>query len=87
VKFLTDQDVYEVTVLRLVALAHDVTRARELGLSRATDEQLLQRADREGRVLVTRDKGFGQLVFLHGQAHSGVILLRIDPISITPVHE
>ena len=31
---------------------------------------------REGRLLLTEDKDFGQLVYAHGQATGGVLLLR-----------
>ena len=44
----------------------------------STDEQVLARATAEGRVLVTADKDFGDLVFGAGRGvGSGVILLRL----------
>jgi len=85
-RFLADQDVYEPTVKWLVALGHDVLRAREAGLSRAVDQELLRRAHEAGRIFITRDKGFGQLVFLWRQLHSGVILLRVEPTTLNAVH-
>ncbi len=39
------------------------------------DEQILATASREGRVLVTLDKDFGELAVVRGQAHSGIIRL------------
>ena len=42
----------------------------------ATDDAVLSRAEREGRILVTDDKDFGELVFRLGRPTSGVILLR-----------
>lgn len=41
------------------------------------DVAVMAQAEREGRVLVTKDKDFGELVFKSGQAHRGVILLRL----------
>jgi predicted nuclease of predicted toxin-antitoxin system len=31
----------------------------------------------EGRLIVTNDKDFGELIFRSGQAHHGVLLLRL----------
>ena len=55
-------------------------------MSRAADTVLLVRAGQEGRILVTRDKDFGALVFV---AHlgRGVILLRISPSTLEGTHE
>jgi predicted nuclease of predicted toxin-antitoxin system len=42
------------------------------------DEDILAWAVREDRILLTADKGFGDLVFRDGHAHRGIILLRLD---------
>lgn len=42
------------------------------------DEVVLDRALAENRVVVTLDKDFGTLIFLHSQKHAGVILLRLE---------
>lgn len=65
-KFLLDQDVYVITVRFLAALGHDVIRAAEVGLSTASDEDILREAQSRGRLLVTRDRDFGNLVFVRG---------------------
>ncbi len=39
------------------------------------DEEILQHALRENRVLVTLDKDFGELAVVKGQAHAGIIRL------------
>ena len=85
-KFLLDQDVYALTARFLRDLGHDVLNAAEIGLSRAADSVLLARAGHEGRILVTRDKDFGGLVFV---AHlgKGVILLRVSPSTLRSTHE
>ena len=85
-RFLTDQDVYALTSQLLRELGHDVITAAEIGLSRAADTELLARAHQEGRILVTRDKDFGTLVFLQ-QLGKGVIFLRIAPSTIHATHE
>ena len=39
------------------------------------DDEILAQAYREGRVLVTLDKDFGTLAFLHSRPHSGILRL------------
>jgi len=41
-RFLLDQDVYAATARHLTELGHDIVRVSEVGLSRATDEELLE---------------------------------------------
>jgi predicted nuclease of predicted toxin-antitoxin system len=63
-RFLLDQDVYASTAHFLHYLGHDVVPVARLGLSRASDSDLLITAREQGRVLVTRDRDFGGLVFV-----------------------
>jgi predicted nuclease of predicted toxin-antitoxin system len=85
-KFLTDQDVYTVTVRFLIGLGHDPVSAAQLGLAQAEDSDLLRIAHEQGRIFVTRDRDFGALVFLRGNG-PGVIYLRILPSTQSSVHE
>ena len=39
------------------------------------DEEILDRAHRESRVLVTLDKDFGELAVVRGHSHSGIVRL------------
>lgn len=84
-RLLLDQDVYDVTARYLEGIGHDITRASTLGLSRASDEELLHTGSRLELILVTRDRDFGHLVFMRN-AGSGVIYLRILPSNIDAVH-
>jgi len=85
VKLLLDQDVYALTERFLREQGYDVITASELGLSRAADIDLLKTAGEQGRVFVTRDRNYGNLVFVHS-AGSGVIYLWILPSTIDDVH-
>ena len=58
----------------LAALGHDVRSARG-EYARASDEALLSLAYQEGRVLVTEDKDFGELVYLRRLPHPCVVRL------------
>lgn len=85
-KFLLDQDVYAITARFLQQLGHDVVTAYEANLSQASDTELLKEAKRAGRIMVTRDRDYGSLVF-HSQQAGAVIYLRITPATVTEVHE
>jgi predicted nuclease of predicted toxin-antitoxin system len=84
-KFLLDQDVYALTARFLAEQGHDVVTASQLGLSRAQDSDLLKRAADDGRIFVTRDRDYGNLVFVHGTG-SGVIYMRMLPSTMEAVH-
>jgi predicted nuclease of predicted toxin-antitoxin system len=58
---------------------YDVLRASETGLSRADDQQILQKAISENRVLITLDEHFGDWTILPLSKHSGVIRLKVHP--------
>lgn len=85
-KLLLDQDVYEVTARFLSELGHEVVKVGELGMSRNSDEENLQKALELGRIFVTRDRDYGNLVFVKGIC-AGVIFLRILPSNKDEVHE
>ena len=84
-KLLLDQDVYAATARFLGDLGHDVVQAAQLGLAQASDEELLRVAQEQGRILVTRDRDFGSLVFVR-ELGSGVIYLRGVPSTLRAVH-
>ena len=56
----------------MAAQGHDVLSALERN-PRATDEELLALALEEGRILVTEDKDFGELVFVRKLPHPCIV--------------
>lgn len=84
-RFLLDQDVYALTERFLREQGYDIVTASELSLSRAPDSDLLKIAGDQGRIFVTRDRDYGNLVFVH-HSGSGVIYLRILPSVMNEVH-
>lgn len=85
IKFLLDQDVYAVTARFLADTGYDVVLVAQIGLSQASDEEILRTAQEQNRILVTRDRDYGNLVFVR-TIGSGVIYLRILPTNMNAVH-
>jgi predicted nuclease of predicted toxin-antitoxin system len=77
VKILCNENVPLLAVEALRELGHDVLWARQ-AMPGSSDVLVLERACAEGRLLVTFDKDFGELVHRAGQrASAGVVLFRI----------
>ena len=60
---------------------HDVKEVRERD-PRMTDDEILNWAKAEGRVIVTMDKDFGELAVVQGKTHCGIVRLPDVPIPI-----
>ena len=86
VKFLLDQDVYGMTAKFLAEAHFDVISVAQLGLSRAKDLKVLSTAQSQERILITRDRDYGNLVFVQSLG-AGVIYLRILLSSVNAVHK
>lgn len=85
-RFLLDQDVYAVTARFLADGGHNVVQSAQIGLSQASDEEILSTAQEQKRILVTRDRDYGNLVFVQAIG-SGVLYLRVLPSTVNAVHE
>lgn len=85
-RILADQDVWAATLELLRREKHDVVTASQIGLNDADNSVLLAAANVQKRVLLTRDKDFGALVFTGLERYAGVVPLRIDPATIEAVH-
>lgn len=76
-RLLADENVPGAVVAALRHARHDVAWIHE-DAPGSSDPDMLERAQREGRVVVTFDKDFGELAFRRGLAASvGVVLFRI----------
>ena len=73
--FLADESRSGLVIRALRDAGHDVLAIAEIAAG-ATDDQVLQRALNENRILLTEDLDFGNLVHAHGRPSAGVILLR-----------
>lgn len=73
-KLLLDACVWGKSREELAAAGHDVVHAGDWPEDPG-DEEILARAFREGRVLITLDKDFGELAIVRAQPHVGIVRL------------
>jgi predicted nuclease of predicted toxin-antitoxin system len=76
-KFLLDQSADARLVTYLRQLGHDVTRIARDYPPGLLDPKILSLARAEGRILITDDRDFGELIFRLQLPHAGVIFLRL----------
>jgi predicted nuclease of predicted toxin-antitoxin system len=66
IPFLADESCDFLIVRKLRAADYDVLSVAE-SFPSAFDQQVLEHAFKEGRILLTEDKDFGEWVFAHGE--------------------
>lgn len=64
---------------KLIAQGHDVLRTSDLGLERAFDSEIMEKAIHDNRILITLDEHFGDWVVLPLSEHPGVIRIKTNP--------
>ena len=79
-RFLADENVARLIIERLRAAGFDVMSVGETNAG-ATDRVVLDAACSEGRILITEDRDFGELVVRQRLRVGGVILLELDRLS------
>jgi len=86
-KFLLDMPVHQETAAWLNGLGHDAVHARDIGLSQAGDDRILQKALQEGRIVLTMDLDFPRLLSLGSHEGPGVILIRLERPRPSEIHQ
>ncbi len=76
-RFWADAGVSPKTVEFLKELGHDAHHVRTLGLQRAADPQLVERARADGSVILTFDLDFGEILALGIVDKPSVIIFRL----------
>jgi predicted nuclease of predicted toxin-antitoxin system len=76
-RFLVDESTGPAVARWLREQQHEVFSVYEAarGLS---DDEVIQKAYAENRILITNDKDFGEKVYRERRPHKGVVLLRLD---------
>lgn len=63
-------------VTRLIAAGHQAVHAASIGLTRATDAEILAIAHGQGQIIVTADLDFPRLLAIQAAAAPGIVLFR-----------
>ena len=77
-KLLLDMGLAQSTAIFLRTASYDAVHLREEGLQRLPDEQIMAKALREGRVILTHDLDFGRLVALSRRRLPSVVTFRLS---------
>jgi len=76
-RFLVDESTGRAVARYLQEAGYDVIAVSE-EMPQADDDQIIERALSEARILVTNDKDFGEKVFRDRRSHAGILLLRLS---------
>ena len=79
-RFLADENVMREIIDELKALGHDVAAVSDFMRS-APDPDVLRAAGTEGRILITEDQDFGDLVVRQALPVDGVVLIELHRMS------
>ncbi len=76
-RFLADMGISPRVVSALREQGHEAVHLQELGLGRMPDGDILAKASEEGRILLTHDLDFGELLAASGGKLPSVIIFRL----------
>jgi predicted nuclease of predicted toxin-antitoxin system len=81
-RFLVDANMSPRVARILTDGGHDAVAVRDLGLHHAPDDQILEHALTDDRVIISHDTDFGTLLAVSGQSKPSFILVRsADPLT------
>jgi predicted nuclease of predicted toxin-antitoxin system len=84
-KFLIDMPLSPKTAEYLRSLGHDAIHAFEIGKAKASDEELVELAEKENRIVITMDLDFGTILAHTKKSSPGLIIFRISFATIETV--
>ncbi len=76
-RLLLDQNIERRMAINLRGDGHDVHVVGVDERPGLSDIEILRLAFAQNRILITKDRDFGELVFRHQEPHAGVIFLRV----------
>jgi len=81
IRLLLDMGIAQATGRHLRASGHDVVHLLEQQLACLPDDQIVAKAQEEGRAIVTHDLDFGRIVALSGRSVPSVVTLRLGDMT------
>lgn len=85
-KFLADMGISPRSVVYLNGLGHDAVYLHDEGLDRLSDADILAKAQNEGRIVITHDLDFGDLIAASKTHVPSVTILRLRNMSADRVN-
>ena len=85
-KLLADENISPNSVASLRTLGFDILHIREIGLRGKPDEEVMDYALKEGRVLLTIDSDFADVRKYPPETHGGIIRMRLKFYSAKAVN-
>lgn len=77
-KFLADMGISQSTVRWLLKQGYDALHVRDATMQKASDTEIIEKARREERVVLTCDLDFGALMSISKEKYPSVIILRLE---------
>lgn len=87
IRVLLDQGLPRGTIPRLRAAGWDAVHVGEIGMSRASDVEILDYARHENRVCITLDADFHALLVLRSEQAPSVVRIRIEGLQAAAMAE
>ncbi len=80
-RIIADVHIRPATVQHLNSLGHDVIRSSEILPEEAPDQEIIERAVATGRVILTEDLDFTDIIAISGATQPSLITLRLTDAS------
>ncbi len=86
-KFLLDANISYETANFLNSLGYDTKTVAQFGLAEAEDIEIVNRAIREKRIIITLDLDFGEIFYFSSKEKFRVIVLRLRNQTVESVNK
>jgi len=75
-RFFLDMPISPLLAEWLQSEGHEAVHAAHIGLGQASDEEIIARARKESRIIITADLDYARILALGGSSSPGIILFR-----------